>query len=91
MFSNLFLNNIRTKEKSKSNFIILYELKEKCNNKILSCDTLIALNAYIINKKKKEEIWACLTRNLKWKSNFGEIKVVDLKTNEETSKYEKSW
>ena len=42
-------------------------------------------------KKKKEEIWACLTRNLKWKSNFREIKVVDIVMKEETSKYEKSW
>ena len=50
------------------------------------------VKAYIINKKQKiEEIWACLTRNLQWKSNFGEIKVVDVKTKEENSKYEKSW
>lgn len=70
----------------------MYELKEKCNSKILSCDILIALNAYIINKKKKEEeIWAWLTRNLKWKSNFGEIKVIEIKVKEETRKYEKSW
>ena len=32
-----------------------------------------------------------MTRNLKWKSNFGENKVVDIKMKEETSKYEKSW
>ena len=32
-----------------------------------------------------------MTRNLKWKSNFGEIKVIDIKRKEETSKYEKSW
>ena len=50
------------------------------------------VKAYIINKKQKiEEIWACLTRNWKWKSNFGENKVVDIKMKEETSKYEKSW
>ena len=42
-------------------------------------------------KKKKEEIWACLTINLKWKSNFGEINIIDIKTKEENSKYEKSW
>lgn len=68
----------------KSNFIIVYELKEKCNSKILSCDILIALNAYILNKKTKEEIWVCLKKET-WneKSNFGEIKVIDIKTRRE--------
>ena len=69
MFSNLFLNNIRTKEKSKSNFIILYELKEKCN-KILSCDILIALNAYIINKKKERRNLSMLDKKLAMKEQF---------------------
>ena len=32
-----------------------------------------------------------MTRNLKWKSNFGEINIIDIKTKEENSKYEKSW
>ena len=32
-----------------------------------------------------------MTINLKWKSNFGEINIIDIKTKEENSKYEKSW
>ena len=32
-----------------------------------------------------------MTTNLKWKTKFGEIKVIDIKKKEEDSKYEKSW
>ena len=66
-------------------------IKEKCSNKILSCDIVIALNAYIISKKKERRNLSMLDKKLEMKSSFGEIKVIDIKMKEETSKYEKSW